>query len=62
MLEPTVDHIGPVASDFEDIEWELCCSTREAGVGYILFASADRVLPVPRPLDTNASTKPWAAA
>lgn len=39
--------IGPGQSgqnddtDSDDIEWELCCSAREASVGYVPFANLD---------------------
>jgi len=28
-------------SDFDDIEWELCCSAREASLGFVPFANLD---------------------
>jgi len=39
--------IGPETSgqnddaEFDDIEWELCCSAREASVGSLPFANLD---------------------
>jgi hypothetical protein len=39
--------IGPGESgqyehaESDDIEWELCCSAREASVGYVPFANLD---------------------
>ena len=47
MREPAVDAGGTVDNDFDDIEWELACSPREAGVGYVPFDDPDRVLPGP---------------
>jgi len=32
---------GPSDTEFDDIEWELCCSAREASVGYVPFANLD---------------------
>jgi len=28
-------------AEFDDIEWELSCSAREAGVGFVPFANLD---------------------
>ena len=36
--------IGPeVLGDMDDIEWELCCSFREASVGFVPFENLDLV-------------------
>jgi len=28
-------------TEFDDIEWELCCSAREASLGFVPFANLD---------------------
>jgi hypothetical protein len=35
----TYDHNDE--ADFDDVEWELCCSAREASFGYLPFANLD---------------------
>ena len=59
MLEPAVNAGGTIDNDFDDIEWELSCSTREAGVGYVPFIDAATALGGPAPSDLT-SVKPWA--
>jgi len=28
-------------TEFDDLEWELCCSAREASLGFVPFANLD---------------------
>ena len=60
MLEPAVDAGGTVDDDFDDIEWELSCSTREAGIGYVPFISPATAPRGPTPSDLTSVGRPWA--
>ncbi len=44
MSEPSVGNGVSDQADceeFEDVEWELCCSSRETSVGCVFFANPD---------------------
>jgi hypothetical protein len=63
MLQPVVDVDGFDQSDgdgFDDIEWELCCSSREASLGLVpllsgLYESDDQG----RPGQVERARRPW---
>jgi hypothetical protein len=63
MLQPVVGVAGSGQSDgdeFADIEWELCCSSREASLGFVpslsgLYESVDQG----RAGQVELARRPW---